>query len=119
MKTTLIISTYNRPEALSVCLDSVRFQTVMPDEVIVGDDGSTSETKDLIESFKKDFPVPLIHLWQEDKGFRLAMMRNKSVAAATGDYIIEIDGDIFLHNKFVEDHKRLAKPGHYLRGTRG
>ena len=118
MKTTLIISTYNRPEALSVCLDSVRFQTVMPDEVIVGDDGSTSETKDLIESFKKDFPVPLIHLWQEDKGFRLAMMRNKSVAAATGDYIIEIDGDIFLHNKFVEDHKRLAKPGHYLRGTR-
>lgn len=48
MKTTLIISTYNRPEALSVCLDSVRFQTVMPDEVIVGDDGSTSETKDLI-----------------------------------------------------------------------
>lgn len=46
------------------------------------------------------------------------MMRNKSVAAATGDYIIEIDGDIFLHNKFVEDHKRLAKPGHYLRGTR-
>ena len=58
MKTTLIISTYNRPEALSVCLDSVRFQTVMPDEVIVGDDGSTSETKDLIESFKKDFPVP-------------------------------------------------------------
>ena len=118
MKTTLIISTYNRPEALSVCLDSVRFQTVMPGEVIVGDDGSTSETKDLIESFKKDFPVPLIHLWQEDKGFRLAMMRNKSVAAATGDYIIEIDGDIFLHNKFVEDHKRLAKPGHYLRGTR-
>ena len=83
MKTTLIISTYNRPEALSVCLDSVRFQTVMPDEVIVGDDGSTSETKDLIESFKKDFPVPLIHLWQEDKGFRLAMMRNKSVAAQT------------------------------------
>ena len=70
----------------------------MPDEVIVGDDGSTSETKDLIESFKKDFPVPLIHLWQEDKGFRLAMMRNKSVAAATGDYIIEIDGDIFGKN---------------------
>lgn len=53
--------------------------------------------------------MPLIHLWQEDNGFRLAMMRNKSVAAATGDYIIEIDGDIFLHNKFVEDHKRLAK----------
>ncbi len=57
MKTTLIISTYNRPEALSVCLDSVRFQTVMPDEVIVGDDGSTSETKDLIESFLKSATI--------------------------------------------------------------
>lgn len=69
MKTTLIISTYNRPEALSVCLDSVRFQTVMPDEVIVGDDGSTSETKDLIESFKRIFRCLLYTYGKKTKVF--------------------------------------------------
>lgn len=69
MKTTLIISTYNRPEALSVYLDSVRFQTVMPDEVIVGDDGSTSETKDLIESFKKIFRCLLYIYGKKTKVF--------------------------------------------------
>lgn len=118
MKTSLIISTYNRPDALSVCLDSIRYQTILPNEVIIGDDGSTIETKETINRIKQDFPVPIIHVWQEDKGFRLAMMRNKSVAQATGDYIIEIDGDVFLHSKFIEDHIRLAKPFCYLKGTR-
>lgn len=118
MKTSLIISTYNRPDALRLCLLSVKNQTVMPDEVIIGDDGSRRETADLIKEFSRDFPVPLKHIWHEDKGFRLAMMRNKSVAATTGDYIIEIDGDLILHHKFVEDHIRFAQKGCYLKGGR-
>ena len=118
MKVSLIISTYNRPDALSVCLDSIQYQTVLPHEIIIGDDGSTSETKDIIDQIKEKFPIPVIHIWQEDKGFRLAMMRNKSIAQANGDYIIEIDGDVFLHSKFIEDHIRLAQPKHYLKGTR-
>lgn len=118
MKTSLILSTYNRPDALAVCLDSIRYQTILPDEVIIGDDGSTDVTKEAIDRIKLAFPVPLIHLWQEDCGFRLAMMRNKCIAQATGDYIIEIDGDVFLHRRFVEDHIRLAIPKCYLKGTR-
>lgn len=118
MKTSLIISTYNRPDALRLCLLSVKNQTVMPDEVIIGDDGSRRETADLIKEFSRDFPVPLKHIWHEDKGFRLAMMRNKSVAATTGDYIIEIDGDLILHRRFVEDHIRFAQKGCYLKGGR-
>ncbi len=62
MKSTLIISTYNRPDALAVCLDSVRKLAVYPDEVIVGDDGSTEETRRLVEEFQKDFPVPLKYI---------------------------------------------------------
>ena len=76
MKTSLIISTYNRPDALALCLESVRRQRLLPDEVIVGDDGSGEETREVIERFRQDFPVPLTHVWQEDEGFRLAMCRN-------------------------------------------
>lgn len=118
MNVSLIVSTYNRPDALEVCLDSIRHQTVLPDEVVIGDDGSKDETKELIERMKAGFPVPIVHVWQEDNGFRLAMMRNKSVAAASGNYIIEIDGDVFLHPRFVEDHIRLSGKGIYVKGGR-
>lgn len=118
MTSTLIISTYNRPDALTVCLDSVRKLAIYPDEVIVGDDGSTEETRKVVEEFQKDFPVPLKYIRQEDEGFRLAAIRNKCIAAATGDYIIQIDGDIFLHPMFVADHLQQARPGYFLKGGR-
>ncbi|MDR2120104.1 MAG: glycosyltransferase family 2 protein [Tannerella sp.] len=115
---SLIVSTYNRPDALGLCLQSIARQSVLPDEVIIGDDGSTEETGKLIESFRRGFPVPLIHVWQEDRGFRLAMSRNRSVAAARCEYIIEIDGDVILHRDFVADHLYFARRGHFLKGGR-
>lgn len=118
MTSSLIISTYNRPDALSVCLDSIRHLHMLPDEVIVGDDGSRPDTEALVTTFQKDFPVPLKYIRQEDKGFRLAMIRNRCVAAANGEYIIQIDGDIFLHPDFVADHLRQAREGFFMKGGR-
>ena len=118
MKVSLIVATYNRPDALAVYLDGVRHQTRLPDEIIIGDDGSKEETKILIDEISKDFPVPIIHLWQEDNGFRKSMMRNKCVAQAKGEYIIETDGDIFMHPMCIHDHLRLAEKGYYVKGGR-
>lgn len=78
MNISLIISTYNRPDALKLCIMSVITQSVQPDQIIIGDDGSTQETHSMIENLKQLTSTPIIHIWQEDKGFRLAMMRNKS-----------------------------------------
>lgn len=118
MKTTLVVTTYNRPEALALCLESIKRQKVLPGEVIIGDDGSKDETRRLIDSYREDFPVPLVHVWQEDKGFRAAKIRNKAVAQSTYDYIIQIDGDVILHPRFIADHIRMAKPAHIIRGKR-
>lgn len=118
MKASLIISTYNRPDALRLCLLSAFGQKMLPAEIIVGDDGSSDETRRVIDELRPLSPVPLVHVWHEDKGFRLAMMRNKCVAAATGDYIIEIDGDIIMHPLFVYDHCNFAREGFYLKGGR-
>lgn len=118
MNTSLVISTYNRPDALAVCVRSVFWQTVLPDEIIIGDDGSREDTAAMIRLLSSESPLPLHHIWHEDNGFRLAMMRNKSIAAASGEYIIEIDGDIFLHPRFIEDHLRMAAPGFYVKGGR-
>lgn len=118
MKISLIISTYNRPDALKLCVLSAIDQSRRPDEIIIGDDGSTSETKEMIDSLRGMTDIPVIHVWHEDNGFRLAMMRNKSVAASTGDYIVEIDGDVILHRDFISDHVSIAKKGCYLKGGR-
>ncbi|MBV7528468.1 glycosyltransferase family 2 protein [Chitinophaga sp. sic0106] len=115
---TLLIATYNWPAALKLCLESVRQQTVMPKEVIVADDGSREETTELIKSFQQNFPVPLIHIWQPDDGFRLAQIRNKGIAAASGDYVIQLDGDLILEKHFIADHIATAEPGYFVTGSR-
>ena len=118
MTVSLIVSTYNRPDALKLCLDSVLTQSVLPDQVVVGDDGSGEETKRVVEAFSKLCPVPVVHVWHPDEGFRLAAIRNKSVAASTGEYIVQIDGDIVMHRHFIADHKAAATKGFYVKGSR-
>lgn len=115
---SLIISTYNWPQALELCLLSVKQQSQLPTEVIIADDGSGNDTRKLIEEFQKDFPVPLVHLWQEDEGFQLAKVRNKGIVKASGEYIIQIDGDLVLHKDFVRDHLYFAEPGYFASGSR-
>ena len=115
---SLIITTYNSPDRLALVLDSVRDLAPLPAEVIIADDGSTEETRILIESYAKDFPCPLHHIWQEDKGFRASAIRNKGVYAAKQDYIILIDGDMIVDSHFIADHLRFAQRGVVLQGSR-
>jgi glycosyltransferase involved in cell wall biosynthesis len=115
---SLVTPTYNWPEALELLLLSILNQTVLPNEVIIADDGSRADTKALIEKFQKEFPIPLIHVWHEDVKNRKPRIMNKAIAQAKCEYIIEIDGDIIMHKNFVEDHLRFAEKKHYLFGSR-
>lgn len=118
MKISLAILTYNWPEALERVLESVASQRRMPDEVLIADDGSRPDTADVVARWQKVLPVPVRHLWQEDRGFRAARCRNRAIAASRGDYVILLDGDMILHPDFVGDHERFAEPGCFLQGGR-
>ena len=118
IKSSLIIATYNWKEALEMVLKSVLNQSIMPFEVIIADDGSKDDTKQLIDAYRKKFKVPLIHIWHKDKGFRLSEIRNKSIKQAKGNYIIQIDGDTILHKDFVKDHQRFARKKQFISGSR-
>ena len=118
MNVTLIITTYNWPESLQLVLESVNYQTILPNQIIVADDGSTEETKDLIAGFNLSSNLDIIHSWQEDSGFRAARSRNKAIAKASGDYIILVDGDSILHKHFVLDHINNAEHGYFVQGSR-
>ncbi|WP_233783231.1 glycosyltransferase family 2 protein [Flavivirga eckloniae] len=118
IKSALIITTYNWPEALELVLKSVEKQIVLPTEVMIADDGSTDETKKLIERFQYNFPVPITHVWHKDEGFRRSAILNLAISKTDADYIIQLDGDCIIHKSFVRDHLNSVESGIYLFGSR-
>src|SRR5208282_4258599 len=87
-------------------------------EVVIADDGSRDDTRELVEREAATFPVPLCHLWQADDGFRKGRILNEAMARARGEYLIAIDGDLLLHPEFVRSHLRFARRGWYIQGSR-
>lgn len=118
LKVSLLITTYNRVDALEAVLVSVLHQEKLPYEVVVADDGSREDTIELVKKYQEIFPIPLRHAWQEDDGFRLSESRNRGLALCTGEYIVMIDGDMVLHPQFVIDHIKNAKRGFFVQGGR-
>lgn len=117
MIVSLIVTTYNRPDALAAVLESVRRQVRLPDETIVVDDGSDGRTAAVVRQFDAALPC-LKHLWQPHEGFRPGRMRNWGILEAAGDYVILIDGDMVLHPRLVGDHASRAAQGCFLQGVR-
>ena len=118
MNCSLIICTYNWPDALKLVLLSAISQNEAPNEIIVADDGSEESTAKVIEEVSKKTPIPIMHSWQEDLGCRIPHSRNRAISKSNFEYIIMIDGDTVLHSDFVKDHKRFAKKGLYVQGSR-
>jgi glycosyltransferase involved in cell wall biosynthesis len=118
MRVSLIITTYNRPNALLLVLRSIEGQITLPYEVIISDDGSTNDTKEVVTSFQEKSDIRVIHSWQKDSGFRAAKSRNKAIAKTTGNYIILIDGDMILHPEFINDHINNSQSGYFVQGSR-
>ena len=115
---SVIVATYNRPDALNAVLRSLERQIDPDFEVLVADDGSTPPTKELIDAWQSRFKDRLRHIWHPDEGFRLAEIRNRAILAASGDYCIFLDGDCIARVNFVAAHRALAKRGWFVTGNR-
>jgi glycosyltransferase involved in cell wall biosynthesis len=118
MMLSLIVTTYNRPDALSKVLEALSRQSVAPGEVLIADDGSGHRTRQTVERFRQRVPFGLEHVWHEDRGFRAARIRNAAIRRSGGDYIVLLDGDCIPGPHFVEDHRRLAETGCFFQGKR-
>ncbi|HTE31413.1 MAG TPA: glycosyltransferase [Chryseolinea sp.] len=118
LKVSLIITTYNRKDALEAVLNSALHLDPQPDEIIVADDGSTADTREVVEKFVPRFTIPLRHCWHEDEGFRLAAIRNKAIAMASHPYIVLVDGDMIMPAQFIGDHKAAAWQGRLVQASR-
>jgi glycosyltransferase involved in cell wall biosynthesis len=112
--TGVVISTYNNPEWLQKVLWGYLCQSVMPDEIIIADDGSREETRLLINSFNDKLPIK--HVWHPDNGFQKCRILNMAILEAKSDYLIFTDQDCIPRIDFVETHLRYADKGYFLSG---
>ena len=115
---SLVISTYNRPDALAAVIEGCFAQSDRNFEIIVADDGSTANTQQCLQALEARSPVPFQHVWQADDGFRLAMARNRGTLAARGNYLIFLDGDCIPQRDFIAQHRKLAQRGYMVTGSR-
>ena len=106
---SLIVSTYNQPDFLAIVLKAITQQRDQDIELIIADDGSEHQTKELIEEFASSSQIPLLHVWHEDEGFRKSVVLNKAIVAANHGYLVFIDGDCVPRRTFISDHKNLAR----------
>lgn len=116
MKLSIIISTYNSEEWLHKVLLGYTIQTETDFELIVADDGSTNKTKAVVESFSAKFKHPILHVWQEDKGFRKCRILNTAILKSNSDYLLFTDGDCIPRMDFVEKHLKEKETGFFLSG---
>jgi glycosyltransferase involved in cell wall biosynthesis len=115
---SVIVTTYNRPDALDAVLRALSRQSDRHFEIVVADDGSGAATRAVIEGWVSRAGVPVKHVWHEDRGFRLAEIRNLGIRASAGTYVIFLDGDCIPRRDFVAAHRRLAEPGWFVTGNR-
>ncbi|MRW92591.1 glycosyltransferase [Duganella sp. FT80W] len=115
---SVVITTYNRPDALTAVVQALFTQDNLGFEIIIADDGSGHNTQQAVAALQARSPVPLRHVWQEDLGFRAARARNLGTLDAKGDYIIFLDGDCVPQRDFISQHRKLAQAGYLVQGSR-
>ena len=118
MRIALVVTTWDRPDALACVLRSVCGQSRPPDELIVADDGSGPATGEVVADCARRATFPVLHAWQARAGWRACRARNLAVSRASGDYVVVVDGDMLLDRCFLADHEAAARPVHWVQGCR-
>ncbi len=115
---SLIIAVYNAVKYLEYIFEALKRQSFKEFEVIIADDGSTTEIRELIERVRPEVDFPIQHLWHEDIGFRKNVMLNNAIRASQTDYLVFIDGDCVPHRNFLNDHWLNRKENGVMCGRR-
>lgn len=115
---SVVITTYNRSDALLAVLHGLSRQTDQNFEVVVADDGSRIEHQRRILESAVAHALRVVYVWHPDVGFTASRVRNRGVAASRGRYIVFLDGDCVPEVDFVARHKLLAEPGFFVNGSR-
>ena len=115
---SVIVTTYNRSDALAAVMRGLSAQTDRQFEVIIADDGSGPSHREAALAMADVLQFSAVHVWHPDSGFTAAQVRNLGVAASRGGYLVFLDGDCVPEKDFIAQHRRLAEAGRFVNGSR-
>jgi glycosyltransferase involved in cell wall biosynthesis len=118
MRCSVVVTTYNDPGKLALVLEGLARQSVRAREILIADDGSRAETGELVRSWQTRMPVPLLHVWHADEGFRKMRICNLAVLRSSGERLVFLDGDSIPHRRWIEDHDTAHGRADVLCGRR-
>ena len=108
MKISVYITSYNKGKYISEAIDSVLGQTLQPHEIILVDDGSEDDSREIIQSHANRFPERIIPVFNE-QNLGIAACRNIALKRVIGEVVTFLDGDdIFYGDKLLSEYKILA-----------
>lgn len=116
-RASLIISVYKDVAKLDCILRTLRHQTATDFEIIVSEDGASAQMREYLAPLRGDYPH-LLHLTQEDRGFRKNRALNRAIQTGRSDYFLFIDGDCVPHSHFIANHLRQAETQAVCAGRR-
>ena len=116
LRLSVIVTTYNNTHGLSLTLAGLARQTVQDFELLIADDGSGTETKQVIDAYTQTVPFPVRHVWHPDAGVRKCTILNSAVRVAQGDYLVFFDGDCVPSSHCLATHTAAAAPDRYVTG---
>lgn len=110
---SVIVTTFSRGDYLRRCIATLEMQTLLPDEVVIADDGSAPDQVRIIEEIIEHSPLRIIHARQEDHGFRVAAGRNTAVRRSSGNILLFTDADVVLFPDALERHWVIGAGCHW------
>ena len=102
---------------MALVLHGLFKQSLPASQIVIADDGSTSDTKVVIDRWRT-WGLPVRHCWHEDKGFRKTVIMNQALSLVSSDLTIFLDGDCIPSRDFVRDHCQLTTSGSVCAGPR-
>lgn len=115
---SVIISIYKHLENLNLILLGLSNQTFNDFEVIVSEDNNSIDTIEFIKRARSRFHFTIKHVSQEDIGFRKTKILNQALLAASGEFLVFLDGDCIPHRKLLESYNKYLKPNTVCMGRR-
>jgi glycosyltransferase involved in cell wall biosynthesis len=111
MKLSVIVAFYKNIPFLDLIFKGLSKQTYTDFEVIVAEDDDAAVTVDYLKEQSALLPFPVLHVSQKDDGFRKDEILNKAVIAATGGFLVFLDGDCIPHPRLLKEYVMRAREG--------
>src|SRR5690606_22957006 len=107
MKVSVIVTIKNEGEAIRLLLDSLLNQTMLPDEIVMCDGGSTDDTLAILDEYRRWLPLRVVSA----PGSNISQGRNRAIEAAAGPIIAATDAGVVLSPVWLEQITRPIRDG--------